>query len=63
MILDGKVTAAALEKDIRERIDVLKERLYSQTCGYSGGEQQAFPYVCRVYEESGFVLWDRDGAV
>ena len=26
MILDGKVTAAALEKDIRERIDVLKER-------------------------------------
>ena len=24
MILDGKVTAAALEKDIRERIDGLK---------------------------------------
>ena len=29
MILDGKVTAAALEKDIRERIDGLKEAVFS----------------------------------
>ena len=64
MILDGKVTAAALEKDIRERIDVLKERGCTlKLAVILAGEQQAFSYVCRVYEESGFVLWDRDGAV